>query len=150
MFAKDWGDGLRMNFRLDFCTGWLTFTQMKASVCLILATGLLAGCGDDSGTTATPATNAPKAAHFTNSGNPLSAPADYLGAVANAQQKAIKNIDLAQVKEAINMFNAGEGRFPKDLNELVETKYLGVIPKAPYGMKITYDAATGKVKVVDQ
>ena len=52
--------------------------------------------------------------------------------------------------QAIQLFQAGEGRLPKDLNELVETHYLGKVPDAPYGYKISYDAATGTVKVLKQ
>jgi hypothetical protein len=48
------------------------------------------------------------------------------------------------------MFNVQEGRYPKDLNELVEKKYMRVLPEPPYGMKIVYDPNTGTVKVVRQ
>jgi hypothetical protein len=43
-----------------------------------------------------------------------------------------------------------EGHFPKDLNELVEKKYIAQIPSAPNGMKIVYDASKGDVQVVPQ
>src|SRR4051812_46818724 len=85
-----------------------------------------------------------------SSGNPLSAPADYLGAVAKAQQSAIKTIDTTSLNKAVELFNAQEGRFPKDLQELVANRYIGEIPKAPIGMKITYDASSGKISVVNQ
>jgi hypothetical protein len=48
------------------------------------------------------------------------------------------------------MFNVQEGRYPKDLNELAEKKYIPKIPEVPHGMKIDYDAATGSVKIVKQ
>jgi hypothetical protein len=48
------------------------------------------------------------------------------------------------------MFNVDNGRYPKDLNELVEKKYIPRIPDAPYGMKIVYDEKAGQVKVVKQ
>ena len=48
------------------------------------------------------------------------------------------------------MFNVEKGRNPKDLDELVTEKYLPKLPAAPYGMKLVYDAAAGKVKVVKQ
>ena len=51
---------------------------------------------------------------------------------------------------AIQMFNVQEGRFPKDLNELVESKLISKVPDAPYGMKIVYDPAAGKITVVKQ
>jgi len=37
-----------------------------------------------------------------------------------------------------------EGRFPKEFERIVTEKYLGAIPKAPFGMKIAYDAATAQ------
>jgi hypothetical protein len=48
------------------------------------------------------------------------------------------------------LFQVDKGRFPKDLDELVQEKYLTKVPDAPYGMKIDYDPATGTAKVVKQ
>jgi hypothetical protein len=62
----------------------------------------------------------------------------------------VKQIDLAYVNQAIQQFQAGEGRLPKDLNEMVAMHYLGKIPDTPYGSKIVYDATSGTVKVVKQ
>ena len=45
------------------------------------------------------------------------------------------------------MFYAQEGKFPKDLKELVPD-YVGAIPPAPAGMKYDYDPKTGAVKVL--
>src|ERR1044071_2820038 len=101
---------------------------------------LLAGCG-----------NKPKAApdiENNSSGNPVTAPVDYLGAVAKAKKTAIKGIDKAQLTQAIERFHAMEDRYPKDLNELVKEHYLAEVPAAPYGTKITYNPATGEVGFV--
>jgi hypothetical protein len=113
----------------------------------------LAACGKKEATT-TPPSGSPQA--FNNaisnnsSGNPLSAPVDYLGAVAKGQQTAIKTLDTAQLKQAIQNFQITEERFPTSLQELVTKGYLREIPAAPYGMKIDYDAKTGVAKVVKQ
>jgi hypothetical protein len=115
---------------------------MKIALSLLLLGGLaLSGCGKK---------EEKSAASFTNnsSGNPLTAPVDYLGAVAKAKKASEKTIDTVYLNQAIQQFNAAEGRYPKDLNELVAEKYLTKIPEAPYGMKIVYDAASGQVKVV--
>jgi hypothetical protein len=48
------------------------------------------------------------------------------------------------------MFGVDQGRNPKDLNELVEKKYIAKIPAVPNGMKLDYDATAGKVKVVKE
>jgi hypothetical protein len=111
-------------------------------VLVIAGHALLTGCGNKSAP-AESATNAP-------SGSVITAPVDYLGAVSRAQQYAVKTIDIASIKSAIQMFQADEGTFPKDLNELVQKKFLGKIPETPYGMKLQYDPATGEIKVVKQ
>jgi len=80
----------------------------------------------------------------------MTAPADYLGAVGNAKQRAVKTVDVTSLTQAIQMFHVSEGRFPKDLNELVAQKYISKIPEAPYGQKIVYNPTTGQVSVVPQ
>lgn len=83
-----------------------------------------------------------------SSGNPVTAPVDYLGAVAKGQQSAIKSIDTAQLKQAIQNFQISEDRLPASLDELVAKGHLRQIPPAPNGMKIQYDPKTGAVTVV--
>ena len=118
---------------------------MKTSFCISLAASLLLiGCGGSSD-------KQPKTTNGAAGGSSqLSAPADYVGALGKAQQTAVKTVDTASLNQAIQMFNVENGRNPKDLNELVEKKFIPKIPAAPYGMKLEYDAATGKVKVVKQ
>lgn len=110
----------------------------------LLATLLaLAGCGQKSNAPAGASTN-------TSSGNPLTAPVDYLGAVAKAKQTAEKVVDTTSIQQAIQMFSVEKGRYPKSLDELVEEKIIPRLPEAPYGMKFTYDPATGTVKAVKE
>ena len=92
--------------------------------------------------------NASASTQQTNSAsddNPLLAPVEYLGAMANAKQKAVKTADVSSLTRAIQMFQVGEGRFPKYLNELVEKQYIARIPEAPYGQKLVYNPANGQV-----
>jgi hypothetical protein len=105
---------------------------------------LCAGCGDSSSNTP-PATNTPAAGS-----SPLTAPVDYLGAIGKGQQTAVKTVDTASLNQAIQLFQVEEGRYPKDLNELVEKKYIPKAPAPPYGMKIVYEPTTGQVKIVRQ
>ena len=118
---------------------------------------LLAGC-DQKPQAAAPvaptnaaSTNLP-ATMFTNnsSGSPLTAPVDYLGTLGKGREDAIKTADIAQLTQAIQMFSVDEGRYPKDLNELVEKGLIHKIPDAPYGLKLDYNPTTGDVKVVHQ
>ncbi len=107
---------------------------------------LLAGCQKKEA--ATPA--ATNTTSSTSGGNPLTAPADYLGAAAKAKKTSEKTVDTVAIQQAINLFNAQEGRFPKDLNELVSPDYLSKLPPPPHGMKFDYNPATGVFKVVPQ
>ena len=107
---------------------------------LCVAAGLLsAGCGDK-GSAPTATTNAA-------SDGVLSAPGNYLSAAAKAQQSAVKTVDTTSLDKAIQLFNVERGRNPKDLNELVEQKYIPQIPATPSGTKLVYDANAGTVKV---
>jgi phage tail sheath protein FI len=120
---------------------------MKTVKCVLLALAviplLLAGCGKKQSGPPT-ATNA---APNYNTGNPLTAPVDYLGAVVEAQKHAEKVIDVSYINQDIQLFQASEGRLPKDLQEMVPS-YLGKIPDVPVGYQLVYDATAGSVKVV--
>lgn len=117
---------------------------MKYLVLLPLC-ALLAGCGDNSTSqSSSGATNA------SSGGSLITAPLDYVGAAGRAQQSAVKTVDLTSLNQAIQLFNVDKGRNPKDLNELVQAKFIPQIPPAPIGSKIVYDAESGKVSVVKQ
>lgn len=111
---------------------------------IVLAGALiLVGCGkEQSDAPATVATPAP--------GQPPPARDGYLGTLVRGQQVAVKGIDTASLNQEVQLFNAQEGRNPKDLNELVTKQYLGKLPDNPPGMKIVYDPVAGKVTVVPQ
>lgn len=116
-------------------------------VVILTAAVAFTGCGKKEETKTTPQSfNA--AISNNNSGNPLSAPVDYLGGVAKGQQTAVKTIDLSVLKKAIQLFHEAEDRYPTNLNELVKLGHLRELPKAPYGIRIDYDAKTGTVKAV--
>ena len=117
---------------------------------LLLSAALLVvitGCGDSS-KSKTPSGGNTNASSDTAS--PLTAPVDYLDAINKGQRSAERTVDTASITKAVELFHVENGRFPKDLNELVAEKFLPQIPTPPRGMKITYDADTGKVKIVAQ
>jgi len=121
---------------------------MKTPACLATALVILsAGC-DNSGTV-TGGTNA-AATNSSSSGSIVTAPVDYLGAVGNAHKSAVKTVDTASLNQAVQLFHLEKGRYPKDLNELVQEKYMPRLPAAPYGMKLDYNPTTGQVRVVKQ
>lgn len=111
-----------------FCQG----VAMKATPAIFFcAIVLLTGCGDEKS-------------------NPVTAPVDYIGSAVKHEQSAVKTVDVTALNQAVQLFNVQEGRYPKDLNELVEKKYIGKLPDAPVGMKISYDATEGKVSVAKE
>jgi stage V sporulation protein SpoVS len=121
--------------------------SMKSACCLIfLVAGLVVtGCGkhDDSSTTSTTVTSV-------NNSQPPPAATGYAGTLVNAQQAAVKTVDLVSLNQAVQLFNVQEGRFPTDLNELVSKQYIGKLPAAPNGMKLVYDSTQGKVTAARQ
>ena len=122
---------------------------MKAPwVLCIVVSSLVAGCSDDSGKSA-PQTNSTSSS-TTNQGSVVTAPVDYLDSLGKAQRSMVKSVDLSTVNHAIQQFQVEQGRNPKDLNELVQEKYIPSIPPAPYGSRIDYDPATGVAKVVKE
>jgi ABC-type Fe3+-hydroxamate transport system substrate-binding protein len=118
---------------------------MKTKACFLAAVALLlGGCGEK---TSQPAQGSNASS---SGGSVATAPVDYLGAMGKAQQNAVKTVDTVSLNQAIQQFNIGEGRNPKDLNELVEKHYMPQVPTPPNGTKLDYDAAAGTVKVVKQ
>ncbi|HVU09592.1 MAG TPA: hypothetical protein VHG89_13755 [Verrucomicrobiae bacterium] len=111
---------------------------MKTYFLIPAVAGLfLTGCGDSSkpGTAANAVSNV------------VTAPVNYLGAVVQAQQYAEKTIDVSYINQDIQMFNASEGHYPKDLQEMIPA-YLAKIPDLPPGCKLVYDTSTYTVRVV--
>lgn len=117
---------------------------MKAILSLCGALSLcLLGCGEKS-------TNSSGNTNASSGPSVITAPVDYLGAVGAAKTFAEKTVDLAQLNQAIQMFQAQESRYPTNFEELIAAKLLVQVPKAPYGKKLVYDASTGKVSIVNK
>jgi hypothetical protein len=112
--------------------------KISASI-LMVAAAFVAGCGDSS-KPGTPANTV---------SNVVAAPANYVGAVVQAQKYAEKQIDVSYINQDIQMFNASEGRYPKDLQELIPN-YLPKMPAVPAGYKLVYDTNTHTVSAVKE
>jgi len=106
----------------------------------IAAAALLAGCSGKSDSSAQ-GTNTVNVATNGFGG--------YVKSLGEAQKTADKTIDVTSLNQAIQLFNVQEGRYPKDLQELVPN-YIPKVPDVPYGYKIVYDATTATVKVIQQ
>jgi len=105
----------------------------------------LVGCNKSDSSTSTPP------ATCTAQGNAAQQkPLDIGGQIVQAKKGSDAKIDTVALTSAINQFNIGEGRYPKDLNELVQKQYIPKVPEPPYGYKIDYNATDGSVKVVPQ
>jgi hypothetical protein len=124
-------------------TGHPAMVPIRTGIALLMAGCFLSGCSDSP-------KSQPNSTPSKSSGNPLTAPVDYLGAAANAKKSTVKTVDEVGMKKTIQMFYAAEGRFPKSLNELVAPDYLSSLPAPPPGMKFDYNPATGDFKVVPQ
>jgi hypothetical protein len=111
---------------------------MKKSILPLVAAAFLAGCDDSSKKTAQ-AVNAVS--------NVVDAPLNYIGAVVQAQKYSENVIDVSYINQDIQMFNASEGHYPKNLEEMVP-EYLAKIPAVPFGYKLVYDTNTWTVKTV--
>ena len=96
---------------------------------------LLAGCNDSS---------------KPGGSNPAAAPADYLKNAAASQQRAVKTIDLAAINKAIESFYVQEGRFPKNLEELLDKDYLRTVPIPPPGVKLVYNPTNGVAQLLSK
>jgi hypothetical protein len=80
----------------------------------------------------------------------LSMPADYVGTAVKVKSTATRTVDIASVNHAIQLFHAQEGRYPRDLNELVSERYLARVPSPPTGMRLEYNAAKGQARMVPE
>ena len=116
---------------------------------MVAAALVLIGCGKQQNSPL-PASAPPAAAPAPPATPPPTANNGYLGTLVKGQQKAVKTIDVTSLNEELTLFNVQEGRYPKDLNELVTQHYIPYLPQTPAGMKLVYDAAQGKVSVAPQ
>ena len=110
---------------------------MKMIVCVLLLGGMCVGCGD---------TSEPDKGH--SSGNPLTAPVDYLGAVNQGKNKVLGDAGLVQVNNALKQFEAAHSRRAENLQELIRAGYLNALPALPPGMTWQYNPQTGQAAAV--
>ncbi len=83
-----------------------------------------------------------------SSGNPATAPVDYLGAVNKGRNRAIINAGLMQVNSALNQYKATSSKPADSLQQLITEGLLAELPAVPNGMKWNYNSETGVASVV--
>ena len=110
---------------------------MRMTFCILMVVGMFVGCGD---------TSEPDKGH--SSGNPLTAPVDYLGAVNQGKNKVLGDAGLFQVNNALKQFEAAHSRRAKNLQEVIAAGYLTRMPDLPRGMKWQYNPQTGQASSV--
>lgn len=116
------------------------FGMKKILLPCLAAIALLAGCGKDSKTAKT----------VEGVSNVVNAPMNYISTAVDAQKSMEKKIDVTSLTQDIQQFNVQEGRYPKDLNELVTEHYISKLPEPPFGYKLDYDSKNGSVSVVKE
>jgi len=114
---------------------------------MTVTAAMLTGCNAKNSGKAGSSTNSK--AGSTNSGSLVTAPVDYLNTAVKAEKNMVKTIDVSYLNAAVERYNVQEGRYPKDLQELVPN-YVAKLPTPPYGTKLDYNPNTGAVKVVNQ
>jgi len=80
----------------------------------------------------------------------VNAPMNYIKTVTDEKKTLDKKVDVTALNHAIEQFQVQEGRYPKDLDELVTQHYFGALPTPPFGSKLNYDSTSGTVTVVQQ
>ena len=111
---------------------------MKAILLAMLAALLFAGCNDPSQSTGAAGEKSSAA----------TAPAEYLNNAAKEQRRMVKAVDIAAMNKTVEKFYVQEGRFPKDLLELVEKDYMPRLPLLPERAEWDYDTNSGVVGIL--
>lgn len=109
----------------------------------ILSILLLAGCEGENQTDSNTSGQSEE-----SNGAAISAPVDYLGAVANAKKSMEGKLALSQLSQAVQNYQIENGKLPASLDALLESDHLSRLPKVPYKTKLSYDSKTGVVDLV--
>ena len=82
------------------------------------------------------------------SGNPATAPVDYLGAINQGKNKAVVDAALLQVNNALGQYQATNFKPAPSLQQLIDEDLLTTLPQIPDGAQWQYDPQTGKASVL--
>ena len=113
----------------------------------LLLVVLMSGCGAKEEPSAPADASVAGAETATSSGNPLTAPVDYLGALAKAKNSSEVKVGIVSIEGGVRLYEAEHGKAPASLDELIASGELRALPKIPATLKWAYDPASGKVSV---
>jgi hypothetical protein len=77
---------------------------------------------------------------------------DYVTLQGNAYRSAISQLSIGQVKHAVDLYEAENGRYPKDYHEFMEEiikKNNIALPKLPYYLDYGYDEKEHKLIILE-
>ena len=75
-------------------------------------------------------------------------PANYVRGALESGDKAKGKLGIVTLERGIKTFQIQEGKNPASLQQLVKKGFVSSVPPAPVGKKYSYNAKTGKVKIV--
>lgn len=82
------------------------------------------------------------------SGNPATAPVDYLGTINQGKNKAVTDAALLQVNSALAQYKASNLKPAANLQQLIDAGLLAALPELPAGAQWQYDTQNGTVTVI--
>ena len=125
------------------------------TACMIGALALATGCSkppqsaDQGQTDEHPASNTKEAKKPQKAKpEPGGLPLDYVNMTVKQPKRVAKQLSSLAMTQAVQAYQALEGRLPKSLDELKKSGF--EIPPPPKGTQYKYDPKTGKVEVVDK
>jgi len=129
--------------------------RITLTACMIAALALASGCSKapqsaDKGQTDEQAGSEAKEPKKPQQAKPEPGgmPLDYVNTAVKQPKRVAKQLSSLAMTQAVQAYQALEGRLPKSLDELKKSGF--EIPPPPKGTQYKYDPKTGKVELVDK
>jgi hypothetical protein len=72
---------------------------------------------------------------------------DYHAMLTQARERAAAEDTLGPILAGLEKFRGERGRLPTNLQEMVQSRTLAALPRAPAGLTYVYDARSGNVRL---
>ena len=127
--------------------------RISLAACMIAIFGFVIGCGKapqsaDQGSTNKQSASKEAKKPAQAKPKPGGLPIDYVNMTVKQPKRVAKQLSGLAMTQAVQAFQALEGRLPKSLDELKKSGF--EIPPPPKGTQYKYDPKTGKVELVDK